>query len=146
MKNYVAMLAFTVAFGAAPAIAAELPKSLVEPYLQIQAALANDKFGEVAVPAKAVEAAATTLGKDAEALAASAKKLSSVKTIEAARTAFGEVSDALVAYADKTKSELGADLHVAYCPMVNKPWVQKGEEIKNPYYGQSMLTCGMIKK
>ena len=30
--------------------------------------------------------------------------------------------------------------------MANKPWLQKDKDIKNPYYGSAMLTCGMIKK
>lgn len=125
--------------------AAELPKALIDPYLQIQAALAADKFDGVVVQAKAFETAATALGKDAEKLAEGAKKLAAAKDIAAARTAFGELSDALVAYADKTKSGLGPDVRVAYCPMVNKPWLQKEKEIRNPYYGSSMLTCGSFR-
>ncbi len=89
---------------------------------------------------------AATLGPDAELLASTAKKLEAAKDIAAARTAFGEVSAALVTYAEKTKSDLGADLRVAYCPMVNKSWLQKDKEIKNPYYGASMLSCGSFKK
>jgi hypothetical protein len=30
--------------------------------------------------------------------------------------------------------------------MADKPWVQKGGDIKNPYYGSEMLSCGVIKK
>jgi hypothetical protein len=142
------MLSFVMAIGfaAASARAAELPKALVDPYLQVQVALASDKFEPVAMNAKAIGAVAATLGKDAEALVSTAKKLESAKDIAAARTAFGEVSAALVTYAEKTKSDLGADVRVAYCPMVNKPWLQKDKEIRNPYYGASMLSCGSFKK
>ena len=65
-------------------------------------------------------------------LVAGAKKLGAAKDIAAARTAFGDVSAALVAYAEKTKSELGADVRVAYCPMVNKPWLQKDKDDQEP--------------
>lgn len=128
------------------ASAAELPRALVEPYLQAQVLLANDETKGIDVAANAVDAAAVKLGKGAEALAASAKKLAAAKTITQARTAFGELSVALEAYLDKTKATLPKDLHVAYCPMEDKPWLQKGDVIKNPYYGSEMIDCGFIKK
>jgi hypothetical protein len=128
------------------ASAAELPRALVEPYLQAQVLLANDETKGIDVAAKAVDAAAVKLGKGAEALAASAKKLAAAKTITQARTAFGELSVALEAYLDKTKATLPKDLHVAYCPMEDKPWLQKGDVIKNPYFGSEMIDCGTIKK
>jgi hypothetical protein len=146
MKNVMKFAAVAIVWATVSAAAAELPKALVDPYLQVQAALASDKFEGVAVNAKAIGAVAATLGKDAEVLASTAKKLESANDIAAARTAFGDVSAALVAYAEKTKSDLGADVRVAYCPMVNKPWLQKDKEIKNPYYGAAMLSCGSFKK
>jgi hypothetical protein len=33
---------------------------------------------------------------------------------------------------------------VAYCPMVQKYWLQRGETIQNPYYGKQMSDCGRI--
>ena len=30
--------------------------------------------------------------------------------------------------------------------MVKKHWLQTDKEIRNPYYGSSMLTCGTFKK
>ena len=131
---------------ALPAVAAELPGALVQPYLKAHELLSTDEFKGVAEAANSVETAATSLGKDAEAMVASAKKMGAAKTIAEARSAFGALSVALEAYADKTKSTLPKDLHLAYCPMEDKPWMQKGKEIKNPYYGASMIDCGSIKK
>jgi hypothetical protein len=37
-------------------------------------------------------------------------------------------------------------VRVAFCPMVNKPWLTKDKTIRNPYYGASMLTCGSFKQ
>jgi hypothetical protein len=76
---------------------------------------------------------------------AAAKKLATAKDIAAARAAFGDLSTALTEYAQKTKSGLGADVRIAYCPMVNKPWLTKDKTIRNPYYGAAMLTCGSFK-
>jgi hypothetical protein len=130
---------------AAPAAASDLPAALLDPYLQVQAALAADKLDGVTTLAAAIEGAAAPLGKDAEAIVAGAKKLAAAKDMASARTAFGEVSTAITDYADKTKSGFGPDVRLAYCPMVNKPWLTKDKTIRNPYYGAAMLTCGTFK-
>jgi hypothetical protein len=134
------------ALAAGVLVAADLPAALVDPYLQAQVALSADQFEGVPAHGEAIEKAAASLGADAEAVVASAKKLAAAKDIAAARTAFGEVSVALTEYAEKTKSGFGPDVRVAYCPMVNKPWLTKDKTIRNPYYGASMLTCGSFKR
>lgn len=135
-----------VLVGAVSVLAADLPTALIDPYLRAQTLLSTDKTDGLAAAATAIETAAAPLGKDGAAIVAGAKKLGAAKTIVEARAAFGELSVALVNYAEKGKAGLGAGLHVAYCPMADKPWVQKGTEIKNPYYGSEMLSCGSIKK
>ena len=37
------------------------------------------------------------------------------------------------------------DVHVAYCPMVDRHWLQKGRTISNPF-DTSMPRCGTIKE
>ena len=41
-------------------------------------------------------------------------------------------------------------LYQAYCPMYNKNkgalWLSTSKEIKNPYYGSKMMTCGEVQK
>jgi hypothetical protein len=136
---------FAIAVTAAAAVA-DLPAALIDPYLQVQVALAADQFDGVTKHAAAIEKAAASLGKDADAIVAGAKKLGAAKDIKEARTAFADVSTAVTEYADKTKSGLGPDVRVAYCPMINKPWLTKDKTIRNPYYGASMLTCGSFKQ
>jgi len=125
--------------------AGPLPNALVDAYLQVQVALAADRFEGIASPARAVDVAATALGKEGEKLADRARALAAAKDIAAARTAFGEMSRELEAYAEKTKSTFPSDVRLAYCPMADKSWRQKGQEIRNPYYGAGMLTCGSFK-
>ena len=129
-----------------PLAASEMPAALMQPYLKLHILLTTDKTEGLAPAASAIQAAAAALGKDAEGMVEQAKKLGAAKTLEAARAAFGELSVALVAYSDKTNHTLPADLHIAYCPMVDKPWVQTGKLIQNPYYGTEMISCGSIKK
>jgi hypothetical protein len=60
-------------------------------------------------------------------------------TIEDARTHFGELSTILVPI---FQAEAIPGVTAYLCSMKQKPWVQRGDKIENPYYGQSMLTCG----
>jgi hypothetical protein len=129
-----------------PVGAAQVPTNLIDAYLQVQNALAADTIDGVAAHARAIEAAAIPLGKDGETVAGAAKKLQAAKEIADARTAFGELSDALIGSVEKTRTALDPDVRIAFCPMVNKPWLQKAKEIRNPYYGASMLSCGSFNK
>ena len=44
----------------------------------------------------------------------------------------------------------GQTLYKDYCPMFNDgkgaAWVSELKEIKNPYYGKEMLSCGEVKE
>ena len=45
--------------------------------------------------------------------------------------------------------ESNSKLYLQFCPMANQGkggyWISKDEEINNPYYGDAMLHCGVIK-
>ncbi|MCY4658871.1 MAG: metal transporter [Acidobacteria bacterium] len=126
----------------APA-AAEPADELAAPYLHIQVALANDSVDGVAAAAASISAAAAALGAAGAAIAASAQALAAAQDLRTARAVFGPLSDAFIAYGE----EVGyGELRVAYCPMVDKSWVQAAGGIRNPFYGSQMLTCGEFTK
>lgn len=69
--------------------------------------------------------------------------------IGAQRKDFVYLSEALI----RTIASFGAAkglLYIDYCPMANSDsgayWLSETAEIRNPYYGSSMLTCGEIVK
>jgi Cu(I)/Ag(I) efflux system membrane fusion protein len=70
--------------------------------------------------------------------------------IGAIRETFGAVSLILKDILDKYEYKEDLKLYLAFCPMAfgNKGayWLQETKEIKNPYFGKQMLTCGEIKK
>ncbi|MGH9315293.1 MAG: DUF3347 domain-containing protein [Vicinamibacterales bacterium] len=138
MTPLIAALIVTCMMAPAPA---GLPASVTEPYLRIQTALAGDKTDGVKADALAIAAAAKEL-EEAEKIAEPARQLAQAKDIEAARKTFGVLSEELVARAGKS----GDELKIAYCPMAGKHWLQKGSSIRNPYFGNDMLTCGEIQK
>ena len=136
-----AAIAAALAVLAVPASAA-VADGLAAPYLHIQVALANDSTDGVAEAARAIAAEAAEMGDQAAAIGAAAEALAEAADLRSARDAFGPLSDAVIAYG----REVGfGDLRLAYCPMVDKEWLQKTAELRNPFYGSMMLTCGEFR-
>jgi hypothetical protein len=138
----IVLLAF---FSAAQVQASQSLKTIVGAYLQIHAQLAVDKIDGVKAPARAIAAAAAAMGKSGEAVAKAAAAMDAASDLKAAREAFGPLTDAVMA-AGKAENWKDVDgVKVAYCPMVNQSWLQKEDQIRNPYYGSTMLACGEFK-
>jgi protein SCO1/2 len=119
-------------------------KPIVDPYLRIQQALHADTLGDGINDARSIAAEAATLGLGGAAIAAAAGELQKAAGLAAARAAFAALGDAIMAYAKASGASVGSNVKVAYCPMVQKYWLQKGETIQNPFYGKAMSDCGRI--
>jgi hypothetical protein len=145
-NKIVVLSALLLLAAGAPVRAADLPSTLMDPYLRMHVSLAGDTMDGVAASAKALSQEAQKLGVQAKTVATTAAKLATANDIVNARRDFGELSDAMMAYAKATGATFGPDVNVAFCPMVKKPWLQKGQNITNPYFGKAMLTCGEIRK
>ncbi len=130
---------------ATPEAGSVLSSTIVDPYVKISSALAKDSIEGIRANAGELATAATALGAPAMRIDTSAVQLAATTEIEDARTRFGAVSDALVAYVDGLKLTLPEGVRVASCPMKQKPWLQRGAEIENPYFGSSMLGCGSFR-
>jgi hypothetical protein len=126
---------------AAPLQAADVPAPLLDAYLKIGSTLAADKIDGVAGAARTIASEAKKLGAPGAATLAAAEKIAGAADLKATRLAFGDLSDAVIALAGTAPG--GAKR--AYCPMVKKYWLQKGDKIENPYYGSQMLRCGEFK-
>jgi Cu(I)/Ag(I) efflux system membrane fusion protein len=85
-----------------------------------------------------------------------AKTRDAIKSVGAAKDIKG-LRDALIALSEKTVSaveELGSPLdvplYVQRCPMANGGkgalWLQLDKEVRNPYFGSAMFSCGGIIK
>jgi membrane fusion protein, copper/silver efflux system len=128
-----------------PAAGTEMPRAIVDPYLKIQSALADDSMTDVKANAGNIATAATALGAPAMKIDLAAVQLASATELPAAREKFGTLSEAIDAYMTGLKLGLPEGVKVAVCPMVNKPWLQEGATIANPYYGKEMPTCGSFR-
>jgi protein SCO1 len=129
---------------APPAAAPASLQTLVDPYLRIQAALNLDNLAGAKTDARAAAAAAEKLGEAGVTMQDAAAAIEKAADLKAARAAFGAFGDALMQQAKASGAPLGDDVRIAYCPMVQKYWLQKGEKIRNPFYGQQMSECGRL--
>ncbi len=137
--------------------------ALYNKYLKLQIALADDRVEE-AKAAFAELSAAIELpnageleGRTLKAWRADQEKFQRAfagdwqKTdIQGLRKRFESVSNAMLDIADGFGHAQDVTLYRAFCPMAFKnkgaAWLQAGETIANPYFGQKMLRCGEIQR
>ncbi len=140
------VMAGAVLMAAALALQASAPmKAIVASYLDIQTQLVADKTDTVKVRAHAIAEEARRMGAPGAAVAKAAADLEKAGDIKAIREAFGPLSEAVVAAAKADGWTDVSGLKLVYCPMVKHHWLQKGDAIQNPYFGQGMAGCGVFK-
>jgi Cu(I)/Ag(I) efflux system membrane fusion protein len=67
--------------------------------------------------------------------------------LASAREAFHALSEKMLSLLTIFGNPLAETVRVAHCPMAfghGADWAQRGEEVRNVYYGSEMLTCGDI--
>ncbi len=128
-------------------------------YLKLKDALVDDDFANATKAAQKLKNSLenfenNNLSKEtSEKWASKAKELyeftavvAGAGNIEELRSGFDELSDVMVALAKQLNPMPG--MYVLHCPMANNnkgaDWLSMSSEIKNPYYGSSMLTCGEV--
>jgi len=139
-------LLFTASVRAADNALMEPVKSVLDHYLVIQSELAKDSVKGVDEHANAIAKAVKGDGMKmlSPDVAKQAEALAKAKDLKSAREAFKPLSKSLIKYLADNKTGKGA-YHEAYCPMVKASWLRKETEIKNPYMGSEMLSCGVLK-
>ncbi|MCF6312838.1 MAG: efflux RND transporter periplasmic adaptor subunit [Verrucomicrobiales bacterium] len=137
--------------------------SVYADYFGIQKSLASDDFAAVRKQAKALLSSLEKVDmklvkgdahvawmsqmgevqKTADALRKSDK-------IDTARAAFLPLSETLIHVADNFAIKFEQVVVHVHCSMAfdgkGGHWLQQGREVRNPYYGQAMVTCGDVMK
>lgn len=119
---------------------------LKEALVKTDATAATKKANEMVVALEAVQMDQLSMDahmvwmKTMKGLIADAKSIESSTDIKKQRTFFKTVSTNVYDLMKVAKPETTA--YYQYCPMVKANWLSQDEAIKNPYYGNSMLTCG----
>ena len=77
------------------------------------------------------------------------KAISENENLENQRAHFVILSENMIALTANIKS-LGKAVYVQHCPMADSnkgaDWLSLSSEVRNPYYGEAMLTCGEVSK
>jgi Cu(I)/Ag(I) efflux system membrane fusion protein len=129
-----------------------------ERYLAVQQALAADGFQEARRAITGLQSATATV--DAGSLSGSARqvwdreranldkvidRLQKSRDIEAMRTEFSPLSQEIGVLAKAFGFGEAAPIYELHCPMAfggrGAVWYQDDDEVRNPYYGASMLKC-----
>ena len=77
------------------------------------------------------------------ALLKDATPISETKEINKQREHFANLSNNMATLAKAVKLT-SAPVYKQYCPMKKTYWLSNDKAIKNPYYGNAMLTCGNV--
>ncbi|EIA09456.1 DUF3347 domain-containing protein [Flavobacterium frigoris] len=73
-------------------------------------------------------------------LGSDVKKIFETQDIKVQREFFKSVSKNMYELMKVSKED--TPTYYQYCPMVKANWLSKENEVKNPYYGSKMMTCG----
>jgi len=122
--------------------------SAYELYIKLKDAL-------VASNADEAKAIATDLQKSLKEMKATKATTEAVEQVLKAanlkeqRQKFSTLSDEMATLVKGGKLS-GGELYLEYCPMANNNtgayWLSNEKEIKNPYFGKMMLSCGSVKE
>lgn len=86
---------------------------------------------------------------NAKSAQAEAAKLASASDLDGRRTAFAALSNEIAILVKAHKLSTG-EVYLEYCPMANGNsgayWLSNQKEIRNPYFGDKMMTCGSVKE
>jgi Cu(I)/Ag(I) efflux system membrane fusion protein len=83
-------------------------------------------------------------------LSAEAREAAHQRDLDALRRALSTVTKPLVMMLVRFGNPTKAPVRMAHCPMAldskGAHWLQRAETIENPYFGESMFTCGDIQE
>ena len=136
--RYLARL-FLIALALTACASPDSPSPALVHYVAAQEALAADDLDQ------ARQALQDLVQNASPTLKPLAEKAASAADITAVRVAFKPLSE------EVRKGQIPEGYVVAYCPMADGDkgahWVQKDQpQIANPYFGASMLRCGVFKE
>ena len=134
---------------------------LAERYLAVGRALAGDDHETALAAAEALDEALARVPRGAlagEALASwrqvsgllrsAVESIGKAPDLESARRPFALLSEGMIRILERFGHAGPDDLVQAHCPMAfsnrGADWVQRGDEIRNPYFGAAMPRCGDV--
>lgn len=125
------------------------PSELLTSYYHIKDALVSGDAKSASTNAeqfaKTINSISTNVIHESKkgALLKDAVKISATKDLKKQREAFSVFSANMYALAKAVKLS-SEPVYQQYCPMKKASWLSSERDIKNPYYGNAMLSCGKV--
>lgn len=117
-------------------------------YTDLTASLIAGDIAGAKVAAAAIELGAGKVN-GGQAVASSAAAIIDASDLVVQRNLYAALSDSFIALLKKTGIASG-ELYILHCPMAmdnnGANWISSSNAVKNPYYGESMLTCGSVNE
>jgi hypothetical protein len=122
--------------------------AVYQEYVKLNLALVNSNDADAQIAANTLELGAKELA-GGGTIVSSAAKITEAATLKEKRAAFSDLSNELIVLVKESGLKSG-ELYIDFCPMALNDeggyWLSSEKGIKNPYFGDSMLTCGETKE
>jgi hypothetical protein len=119
-----------------------------EHYIHLKDALVASKKDDAKKSASELHKTLKDVSASASALEATSR-IATSDDLNEQRKAFSTLSNEMTSLVKGGKLSTGM-LYLEYCPMANENtgayWLSNEKQIKNPYFGNMMLTCGSVKE
>lgn len=129
-----------------PVLKNEALNAVYAHYTHLTAALTNSDAAEAKTAAGAMEADAKNL-ENGNTLSQTAAKIASTDDLEEQRKAYQTLTDEMIAKV-KAAGLSSGEIYVEHCPMAfnntGASWLSNSKDIRNPYFGEKMMTCGEV--
>lgn len=126
----------------------DLLNAVYQQYAKLTNALTDGDMAKAKLASNALEAGARQVS-GGGSLAASASKIITASSIEMQRAHFSTLSNEMAALIKSYGMKTG-EIYLDYCPMAlnnqGAYWLSSNKEIRNPYFGEAMRTCGEVKE
>lgn len=130
---------------------------IIHSYVEVKDALVASKFKDAKTKAKTLHSGLLKIElglvdnsrqKSFEKLIENSKKIVDGKNLSEQRKHFKFVSKDMIDVVSSV-NDLAKVIYIQFCPMADNnkgaDWLSFESEIKNPYFGDTMLTCGRVK-
>jgi hypothetical protein len=126
-------------------------QTIYEGYLDMKDALVASDLGKTQMAAKQIRASLESIGQKegSDVIKKDVDVIANATDVEKQREAFYSLSRTIYALTKAVKP-VDSEIYKQFCPMAFNDkgafWLSKDKEIKNPYFGDKMLTCGVVEE
>lgn len=122
--------------------------AVYQQYTLLTQALINGDIAEAKIAANAIAAGSKYIA-GASGIESAAEAILAANDIETQRISYSGMSRDIAILIEK-EGLFAGELYIAFCPMAFNDkggmWITERKEIRNPYFGESMLACGEVRK